>query len=58
MLVSASFTEQRSACHKTMFTFHSQVLLGFLTGKETGCDVHWFPVFHCSLQFSVILSVL
>lgn len=57
MLVSASFTEQRKCLSQDNVYIPQSFAVGFFSReRETGCDVYWFPVFHCSLQFSVLFS--
>lgn len=60
MLVSAFLhCAAKGLVTRQVFTFHSLYCWSFSREREAGCDVHWFPVFHCSLQFHcVILSEL
>lgn len=52
MLVSAFLhCAAKGLVTRQVFTFHSLYCWSFSRERETGCDVHWFPVFHCSLQF-------
>lgn len=54
MLVSAFLhCAAKGLVTRQVFTFHSLYCWSFSREREAGCDVHWFPVFHC-----VILSKL